>query len=164
MERQSSKMVSHLTCLSWRAPRVQHQVRPPDGTRAFASFAKRGRLLAAQIRQRALSSRSSLSPSGSRASNRLQPFSHEEFPTLKAAGEQDRAGKERSGFDPSYGPGPSLRPQSESRLSLRLVPKKTNKCCYWALRSYHRFFFPKSTVFFFLCYSCLSIFRQILPR
>ncbi|XP_026209619.1 protein PRRC2B isoform X3 [Anabas testudineus] len=49
---------------------------------------------------------------GSRASNRLQPFSHEEFPTLKAAGEQDRAGKERSGFDPSYGPGPSLRPQN----------------------------------------------------
>ncbi|XP_015798308.3 protein PRRC2B isoform X2 [Nothobranchius furzeri] len=49
---------------------------------------------------------------GSRASNRLQPFSHEEFPTLKAAGEQDRAGKEKSGFDPSYGPGPSLRPQN----------------------------------------------------
>ncbi|XP_030640280.1 protein PRRC2B [Chanos chanos] len=49
---------------------------------------------------------------GSRASNRLQPFSHEEFPTLKAAGEQDKAGKERSAFDPSYGPGPSLRPQN----------------------------------------------------
>ncbi|XP_077353055.1 protein PRRC2B isoform X2 [Festucalex cinctus] len=49
---------------------------------------------------------------GSRALNRLQPFSHEEFPTLKAAGEQDRAGKERSGYDPSYGPGPSLRPQN----------------------------------------------------
>ncbi|KAM9841363.1 protein PRRC2B isoform 2-T2 [Aulostomus maculatus] len=49
---------------------------------------------------------------GSRASNRLQPFSHEEFPTLKAAGEQDRVGKERSGYDPSYGPGPSLRPQN----------------------------------------------------
>lgn len=54
---------------------------------------------------------------GSRALNRLQPFSHEEFPTLKAAGEQDKAGKERSGFDPSYGPGPSLRPQSKSQLS-----------------------------------------------
>ncbi|XP_062340291.1 protein PRRC2B [Osmerus eperlanus] len=49
---------------------------------------------------------------GSRASNRLQPFSHEEFPTLKAAGEQDKVGKERSAFDPSYGPGPSLRPQN----------------------------------------------------
>ncbi|KAL6096806.1 prrc2b [Pungitius sinensis] len=49
---------------------------------------------------------------GLRALNRLQPFSHEEFPTLKAAGEQDKAGKERSGFDPSYGPGPSLRPQN----------------------------------------------------
>uniref|UniRef100_A0A8C9T569 Proline rich coiled-coil 2B n=1 Tax=Scleropages formosus TaxID=113540 RepID=A0A8C9T569_SCLFO len=45
-------------------------------------------------------------------SNRLQPFSHEEFPTLKAAGEQDKAGKERSIFDLSYGPGPSLRPQN----------------------------------------------------
>lgn len=54
-------------------------------------------------------------PAGLRASNRLQPFSHEEFPTLKAAGEQDKAGKEKSAFDPSYGPGPSLRPQSESR-------------------------------------------------
>ena len=52
---------------------------------------------------------------GLRASNRLQPFSHEEFPTLKAAGEQDKVGKERSGFDPSYGPGPSLRPQSKSQ-------------------------------------------------
>ncbi|KAK7896566.1 hypothetical protein WMY93_021891 [Mugilogobius chulae] len=49
---------------------------------------------------------------GLRGSSRLQPFSHEEFPTLKAAGEQDKAGKERSGFDPSYGPGPSLRPQN----------------------------------------------------
>ncbi|XP_062845108.1 protein PRRC2B isoform X2 [Trichomycterus rosablanca] len=49
---------------------------------------------------------------GLRASNRLQPFSHEEFPTLKAAGEQDKGGKEKSVFDPSYGPGPSLRPQN----------------------------------------------------
>ncbi|XP_015222707.2 protein PRRC2B isoform X3 [Lepisosteus oculatus] len=49
---------------------------------------------------------------GLKASNRLQPFSHEEFPTLKAAGEQDKAGKERSAFDLSYGPGPSLRPQN----------------------------------------------------
>ncbi|XP_042565209.1 protein PRRC2B isoform X3 [Clupea harengus] len=49
---------------------------------------------------------------GLRVSNRLQPFSHEEFPTLKAAGEQDKAGKERSAYDPSYGPGPSLRPQN----------------------------------------------------
>ncbi|XP_066507318.1 protein PRRC2B isoform X2 [Hoplias malabaricus] len=51
-------------------------------------------------------------PDGLRASSRLQPFSHEEFPTLKAAGEQDKAGKEKSAFDPSYGPGPSLRPQN----------------------------------------------------
>ncbi|KAF5909534.1 protein PRRC2B, partial [Clarias magur] len=53
-----------------------------------------------------------LDQDGLRASNRLQPFSHEEFPTLKAAGEQDKAGKEKSAFDPSYGPGPSLRPQN----------------------------------------------------
>uniref|UniRef100_A0A9J8A1F3 BAT2 N-terminal domain-containing protein n=1 Tax=Cyprinus carpio carpio TaxID=630221 RepID=A0A9J8A1F3_CYPCA len=53
---------------------------------------------------------------GLKVSSRLQPFSHEEFPTLKAAGEQDKAGKERSVFDPSYGPGPSLRPQSESYM------------------------------------------------
>ncbi|XP_040261825.1 protein PRRC2B isoform X6 [Bufo bufo] len=49
---------------------------------------------------------------GSRGSNRLLSFSPEEFPTLKAAGEQDKAGKEKSGLDPSYGPGPSLRPQN----------------------------------------------------
>ncbi|TSL28246.1 Protein PRRC2B [Bagarius yarrelli] len=53
---------------------------------------------------------------GLRASNRLQPFSHEEFPTLKAAGEQDKGGKEKSAFDPSYGPGPSLRPQNVKTL------------------------------------------------
>ncbi|KTG32718.1 hypothetical protein cypCar_00037251 [Cyprinus carpio] len=51
---------------------------------------------------------------GLKVSSRLQPFSHEEFPTLKAAGEQDKVGKERSIFDPSYGPGPSLRPQNVS--------------------------------------------------
>lgn len=56
---------------------------------------------------------------GSRGSNRLLSFSPEEFPTLKAAGEQDRAGKEKSGLDQSYGPGPSLRPQSKP---LALLP------------------------------------------
>ncbi|ETE63975.1 Protein PRRC2B, partial [Ophiophagus hannah] len=35
----------------------------------------------------------------------------QDFPTLKAAGEQDRSGKEKGTLDPSYGPGPSLRPQ-----------------------------------------------------
>ncbi|XP_061460390.1 protein PRRC2B isoform X2 [Rhineura floridana] len=49
---------------------------------------------------------------GSRASSRLLSFSPEEFPTLKAAGEQDKAGKEKGVLDPSYGPGPSLRPQN----------------------------------------------------
>ncbi|XP_067328067.1 protein PRRC2B isoform X2 [Anolis sagrei] len=49
---------------------------------------------------------------GSRASSRLLSFSPEEFPTLKAAGEQDKAGREKGALDPSYGPGPSLRPQN----------------------------------------------------
>ncbi|XP_059747840.1 protein PRRC2B isoform X15 [Bos taurus] len=49
---------------------------------------------------------------GLRASSRLLSFSPEEFPTLKAAGGQDKAGKEKGVLDPSYGPGPSLRPQN----------------------------------------------------
>ncbi|XP_048845964.1 protein PRRC2B-like isoform X2 [Brienomyrus brachyistius] len=49
---------------------------------------------------------------GLRVSSRLQPFCHEEFPALKTAGEQYKAGMERSAFDLSYGPGPSLRPQN----------------------------------------------------
>ncbi|XP_054996092.1 protein PRRC2B isoform X3 [Sorex araneus] len=49
---------------------------------------------------------------GLRGSSRLLSFSPEEFPTLKAAGGQDKAGKEKGVFDPSYGPGPSLRPQN----------------------------------------------------
>nr|XP_033816610.1 protein PRRC2B-like isoform X4 [Geotrypetes seraphini] len=49
---------------------------------------------------------------GSRGSSRLLSFSPEEFPTLKAAGEQDKVGKEKCALDLSYGPGPSLRPQN----------------------------------------------------
>ncbi|XP_058549758.1 protein PRRC2B isoform X9 [Neofelis nebulosa] len=49
---------------------------------------------------------------GLRGSSRLLSFSPEEFPTLKAAGGQDKAGKERGVLDLSYGPGPSLRPQN----------------------------------------------------
>ncbi|XP_030391922.1 protein PRRC2B isoform X5 [Gopherus evgoodei] len=49
---------------------------------------------------------------GSRVSSRLLSFSPEEFPTLKAAGEQDKVGKEKGALDLSYGPGPSLRPQN----------------------------------------------------
>lgn len=60
---------------------------------------------------------------GSRGSNRLLSFSPEEFPTLKAAGEQDKVGKEKSGLDQSYGPGPSLRPQSKP---LALLPDVTS--------------------------------------
>uniref|UniRef100_H0VFM3 Proline rich coiled-coil 2B n=1 Tax=Cavia porcellus TaxID=10141 RepID=H0VFM3_CAVPO len=47
-----------------------------------------------------------------RGSSRLLSFSPEEFPTLKAAGGQDKAGKEKGVLDLSYGPGPSLRPQN----------------------------------------------------
>lgn len=50
---------------------------------------------------------------GLRGSSRLLSFSPEEFPTLKAAGGQDKAGKEKGVLDLSYGPGPSLRPQSK---------------------------------------------------
>lgn len=51
---------------------------------------------------------------GLRGSSRLLSFSPEEFPTLKAAGGQDKAGKEKGALDLSYGPGPSLRPQNVS--------------------------------------------------
>ncbi|XP_059514336.1 protein PRRC2B isoform X2 [Myotis daubentonii] len=49
---------------------------------------------------------------GLRGSSRHLSFSPEEFPTLKAAGGQDKAGKEKGALDLSYGPGPSLRPQN----------------------------------------------------
>uniref|UniRef100_H2ZVC9 Proline rich coiled-coil 2A n=1 Tax=Latimeria chalumnae TaxID=7897 RepID=H2ZVC9_LATCH len=49
---------------------------------------------------------------GGKGSNQLSPFSREEFPTLQAAGDQDKAGRERDTADLSYGPGPSLRPQN----------------------------------------------------
>lgn len=50
---------------------------------------------------------------GGRASSLLSRFSREEFPTLQAAGDQDKAAKERESAEQSSGPGPSLRPQSE---------------------------------------------------
>ncbi|XP_074092816.1 protein PRRC2A isoform X2 [Macrotis lagotis] len=49
---------------------------------------------------------------GGRASNLLSRFSREEFPTLQAAGDQDKAAKERESAEQSSGPGPSLRPQN----------------------------------------------------
>lgn len=49
---------------------------------------------------------------GGKGSNQPSPFSREEFPTLQAAGDQDRAGKEQATADQWYGPGPSLRPQN----------------------------------------------------
>lgn len=55
-------------------------------------------------------------PVGGKGSNQLSPFSREEFPTLQAAGDQDKAGKEQGTADQWYGPGPNLRPQSECWL------------------------------------------------
>lgn len=51
--------------------------------------------------------------SGGKGSNQPSPFSREEFPSLQAAGDQDKAGKEQATADQWYGPGPSLRPQSK---------------------------------------------------
>uniref|UniRef100_A0A6I8PDF9 BAT2 N-terminal domain-containing protein n=1 Tax=Ornithorhynchus anatinus TaxID=9258 RepID=A0A6I8PDF9_ORNAN len=51
---------------------------------------------------------------GGRASSLLSRFSREEFPTLQAAGDQDKAAKERESAEPSSGPGPSLRPQNST--------------------------------------------------
>ncbi|KAG9470383.1 hypothetical protein GDO78_018024 [Eleutherodactylus coqui] len=49
---------------------------------------------------------------GGKASSRLSPFSREEFPTLQAAGDQDKSGHDQNTSAVSYGPGPSLRPQN----------------------------------------------------
>ncbi|XP_023665448.1 protein PRRC2A isoform X1 [Paramormyrops kingsleyae] len=49
---------------------------------------------------------------GGKGSSQPSPFSREEFPTLQAAGDQDRAGREQATADQWYGPGPSLRPQN----------------------------------------------------
>ncbi|XP_072288049.1 protein PRRC2A isoform X2 [Pyxicephalus adspersus] len=49
---------------------------------------------------------------GGKASSQLSPFSREEFPTLQAAGDQDKSGQDQSTSAVSYGPGPSLRPQN----------------------------------------------------
>ncbi|XP_061475389.1 protein PRRC2A isoform X2 [Rhineura floridana] len=49
---------------------------------------------------------------GGKGSSLLSRFSREEFPTLQAAGDQDKAGKEKDTTDALYGPGPNLRPQN----------------------------------------------------
>ncbi|XP_061598170.1 protein PRRC2A [Cololabis saira] len=49
---------------------------------------------------------------GGKVSNPPSRFSREEFPSLQAAGDQDKAGKEQATADQWYGPGPSLRPQN----------------------------------------------------
>lgn len=55
-----------------------------------------------------------ITPTGGRASSLLSRFSREEFPTLQAAGDQDKAAKERESAEQSSGPGPSLRPQNST--------------------------------------------------
>lgn len=57
---------------------------------------------------------------GGKGSNQQSPFSREEFPTLQAAGDQDKAGKEQATADQWYGPGPSLRPQSKHECPVLL--------------------------------------------
>ncbi|KAK2095401.1 Protein prrc2a [Saguinus oedipus] len=51
---------------------------------------------------------------GGRASSLLSRFSRGEFPTLQAAGDQDKAAKERESAEQSSGSGPSLRPQNST--------------------------------------------------
>uniref|UniRef100_A0AAQ4P0E9 Proline-rich coiled-coil 2A n=1 Tax=Gasterosteus aculeatus aculeatus TaxID=481459 RepID=A0AAQ4P0E9_GASAC len=63
------------------------------------------------ITQCALITLSSLS-TGGKGLNLQSPFSREEFPTLQAAGDQDKVGREQGTADQWYGPGPSLRPQN----------------------------------------------------
>ncbi|EPY85373.1 HLA-B associated transcript 2-like isoform 4 [Camelus ferus] len=53
-------------------------------------------------------------PRGGRASSLLSRFSREEFPTLQAAGDQDKAAKERESAEQSSGPGLNLRPQNST--------------------------------------------------
>ncbi|KAL0612547.1 Protein PRRC2B [Plecturocebus cupreus] len=62
---------------------------------------------------------------GLRGSSRLLSFSPEEFPTPKAAGGQDKAGKIKGVLDLSYGPGPILCPQNVTswRGTLCLEPR-----------------------------------------
>ncbi|XP_069093252.1 protein PRRC2A isoform X3 [Pleurodeles waltl] len=51
---------------------------------------------------------------GGKGSSQLSPFSREEFPTLQAAGDQDKAGKEKDTTDQLSGPGLNLRPQNST--------------------------------------------------
>lgn len=97
----------------------QQQGAPPAGPLGPAPW-HGGVASAHGPRSRGLSVPISLAPyvflvfsAGLRGSSRLLSFSPEEFPTLKAAGGQDKAGKEKGVLDLSYGPGPSLRPQSK---------------------------------------------------
>ncbi|MBN3308146.1 PRC2A protein, partial [Amia calva] len=65
---------------------------------------------------------------GGKASNPLSPFSREEFPTLQAAGDQDKGGRERDTTDQWYGPGPNLRPQICPPLCCSLPNGETSFC------------------------------------
>lgn len=42
----------------------------------------------------------------------VNSYFQQEFPSLQAAGDQEKSGKEKEAAEEPYGPGPSLRPQS----------------------------------------------------
>lgn len=50
----------------------------------------------------------------------------QEFPSLQAAGDQEK--KEKESNDDSYGPGPSLRPPSKTTFYLMEVQRKIMLC------------------------------------
>lgn len=102
---------------SWAQASVTHGTQG-DGEPSFLLYISHiflwNKLLVTQV---PLSEKISLSVSslsaGGKGSNLPSPFSREEFPTLQAAGDQDKPGREQGTADQWYGPGPSLRPQSE---------------------------------------------------
>lgn len=103
---------------------------------------------------------------GGRASSLLSRFSREEFPTLQAAGDQDKAAKERESAEQSSGPGPSLRPQSEwlPCVSVWLPCSQDHACSVGELcadyscssPSFCMFTWPKSVVTFLFLPLCIS--------
>ncbi|XP_029474529.1 protein PRRC2C isoform X4 [Rhinatrema bivittatum] len=51
-------------------------------------------------------------PGGQGDGIQLNSYFHQEFPSLQAAGDQEKPGKDKDATDEPYGPGPSLRPQN----------------------------------------------------
>lgn len=52
----------------------------------------------------------------------------QEFPSLQAAGDQEK--KEKEANDDNYGPGPSLRPPSKSTSCLVQTQKEIMRVCH----------------------------------